>query len=117
VIVQVPRGGAAHRALTEAPPPSVVTGAVVVEAETADDEGAIEAPAAGQVVISVPSPEELEHEAATVRRVLGQAGTGVQPLIVVVQAAEELREEELAAVLQGAAHTSRAVIVRVIRDP
>jgi hypothetical protein len=34
----------------------------------------------------------------------------------VVEAAEELRDDELAAVLDAAGHTSRAVILRVIRD-
>jgi hypothetical protein len=68
------------------------------------------------VVLSLPSPEALEREADEVRRVIGQAGTGIEPLVVVVEAAEELREEELAAVLDGASHTSRAVILRVLRD-
>jgi hypothetical protein len=48
--------------------------------------------------------------------VIAHAGTGVEPLVVVVEAAEELREEELAAVLEAATHTSRAVILRIVRD-
>jgi hypothetical protein len=87
-----------------------------VEVGPTDAEGVLEAPAAGQVVLSVPSPEALEREAGEVRRVIGQAGTGVEPLVVVVEAAEELREEELAAVLDAASHTSRAVILRIMRD-
>ena len=47
---------------------------------------------------------------------IAQAGTGSEPLVLVVEAAEELREEELAAVLGAVSHTSRAVILRVMRD-
>jgi hypothetical protein len=34
----------------------------------------------------------------------------------VVEAAEELREDELAAILEAAGHTSRPVILRIMRD-
>jgi hypothetical protein len=37
-------------------------------------------------------------------------------LVVDVEAAEELREDELAAVVEAAGHTPRAVILRIIRD-
>lgn len=88
----------------------------MIEAGPTDAEGVLEASAAGQVVLSLPSPEALEREADEVRRVIGQAGSGVEPLVVVVEAAEELRESELAALLSGARHASRAVILRIIRD-
>ena len=116
LIVQLPRGGAVERQLSAQAPPAVASGEVVLEAGPTDAEGNLEAGAAGQVVLSVPSPEALEREAGEVRRVIGLAGTGVEPLVVVVEAAEELREEELAAVLAAASHTSRAVILRVVRD-
>jgi hypothetical protein len=67
-------------------------------------------------VLSVPSPEALAREPDEVRQVLGRAGTGVEPLVVVVEAAEELREDELAAVVDAAQHAPRAVILRVLRD-
>jgi hypothetical protein len=88
----------------------------VVEAGPTDAEGVLEAPAAGQIVLSLLSPEALEREASEVRRVIAQAGTGVEPLVVVVEAGEELREGELAALLSAASHASRAVILRIIRD-
>jgi|SRR5436305_6690366 len=115
VIVQVPQGGAVERQLQDEPPPSVVRGQVSVEAGPTDAEGHLEAASAGQVVLSVPSPESLERDADEVRRVIGQAGTGVQPLVVVVEAAEVLRDEELSAVVAAARHTERAVILRVVR--
>jgi hypothetical protein len=94
----------------------VRSGDVVLEAGPTDDEGNLEAAAAGEVVLSVPSPETLSREAGEVRRVIAQAGTGAEPLVVVVEAAEELREEELAAVVQASEHTARPVILRVVRS-
>jgi len=116
LIIQLPGGGAVDRQLRAQPPASVTSGEVIVESGPTDTHGHLEAPAAGQVVLSVPSPEALEREAGEVRRVIGHAGTGVEPLVVVVEAAEELRDEELAAVLDAARHASRPVILRIIRD-
>lgn len=116
LIIELPAGGALQRQLEADEPASVQAGEVVVEAGPTDSEGTLEAPAAGQVVMSVPSPEALRREAQELRVVLGRAGTGVEPLVVVVEAAEELREEELAAVLDAARHSSRAVILRVVRN-
>lgn len=67
-------------------------------------------------MLSVPSPEALTREQDEVRRVISHAGTGVEPLVIVVQAADELRAEELAAVLEAVEHGSRPVILRVIRN-
>jgi hypothetical protein len=36
--------------------------------------------------------------------------------MLVVEAAEELREDELAAVLEAAEHARRTVILRIVRD-
>ena len=116
LIIELPSGGAVDRQLSAQPLQSVASGEVVVETGPTDAEGVLEASTAGEVVLSVPSPESLRREAAEVGRVIAHAGTGVEPLVVVVEAAEELREEELAAVLDAARHTSRAVILRVIRD-
>jgi hypothetical protein len=85
LIVQVPRGGAVDRQL-EANPPG---GEVVVSSLATG----------GEVVLSVPSPETLERERDEVRRVIAHAGTGTEPLVVEVEAAEELRDDELAAVI------------------
>ncbi len=116
LIVQLPKGSAVERQLREHAPASVASGQVVVIAGPTDPQGNLEASVAGEVVLSVPSPEALVRDSAEVRRVIGQAGTGVEPLVVVVEAAEELREDELGAVLETAGHTSRAVILRIIRD-
>src|SRR3982074_2112973 len=104
LIIQLARGGAVDRQLSAQPPESVTTGDVGVGGGPTDTAGRLESLAAGQVVLSLPSPEALEREAGEVRHVIAQAGTGVEPLVVVVEAAEELREEELTAILDAASH-------------
>lgn len=117
LIVQVPRGGAVDRQLRAQTLPSIASGEVVIQALGADPEGTLEAPGSGETVLSVPSLDALEREADSVRRVIGRAGTGVQPILVVVDAAQELRDEQLRVVVEASGHTSRAVILRIIRDP
>ncbi len=116
LIVQLPRGGELERELRADPLPSVTSGVAVLEVLDADEEGAIEAPDVGQVVLSLPSPEALAREADTVRRVVERAGTGAEPLVVEVEVAEHLREEELAALLDAVEHAPRPVILRAMRD-
>lgn len=87
----------------------------MVEVGPTDADGDLEPPAAGQVMLSIPSPEALARQASEVRSVIARAGTGVEPLVVVVEAAEDL-EEELVAMLEAAGHTSRGVILRIVRD-
>src|SRR3954453_385897 len=101
LIIQAPRGGVVERRLRAEPPPSVARGAAVISAGPADAEGRLEPPEAGQGVLSVPSPGTLAREPDEVRRVIDGAGTGLEPLVVVVEAAEELREDELAAVVDA----------------
>jgi hypothetical protein len=116
LIIQVARGSAVDRQLEADTLPSMDSGKVVVEVGPTDAEGNLEASVAGQVVLSLPSPEALEREAGQVRRVIAHAGTGIEPLIVEVEAAEELHESELEALLDATRHASRAVILRIVRD-
>jgi hypothetical protein len=111
LVVQVPRGGAVDRQLSQRRPDGVA-----VDSAPTDDEGGLEVAGPGEVVMSVPSPETLAREADEVRRVIADAGTGAEPLVVEVEAAEELRDDELAAVLDAAGRTERPVILRVMRD-
>jgi hypothetical protein len=115
LIIQLPPGSAIARQFSGQPPRSVASGEVVVQVGPTDAHGHLEASAAGQVVLSLLSPEALEREPGEVRRAIGQSGTGVEPLIVAVEAAEQLREAELDVLLDAARHSSRAVILRIIR--
>ena len=67
-------------------------------------------------MLSVPSPETLAREADEVRRVITHADAGAEPLVVVVEAAEELRDDELAVLVEAARRTPRQVILRIMRD-
>jgi hypothetical protein len=116
LIVQLPSGGAVERQFNSQPPASLAREDVIVETGPTDAQGVLEASTGGKVVLAVPSPEGLEREAEEVRRAIRLAGTGVEPLVIVVQAAAQLREEELSVVVDAAGHASRVVILRVIRD-
>jgi hypothetical protein len=114
LILQIPAGGALDQQLRADPPPSLA--AVVVERGPTDEQGVLEPPPAGQVVLSVPSPEALRGQGDELRHVIDAAGTSTEPIVIVVEAAEELREEEVAAVTAAASHAPRPVILRVIRN-
>jgi hypothetical protein len=116
LIIQVPEASRVELQLAADPPPSVASGDALVEVGPADEEGKLEPPAAGQVVLALPSAEGLERESDTVHRVIGRAGDGTEPLVVVIDVAEELREEELAPLVEAAGRTTRGVILRVIGD-
>lgn len=100
--------------MREQPPPAARGDDVVVEAGLTDERGNLEPPLAGEVVITLPAPEALRRQADDVRRVLDEAGTGTEPLVIVVEAAEELVEDELAPVAAAAGRAPRPVILRVI---
>jgi hypothetical protein len=116
LIIQVLPGSAVDRQLSTEPPGSVAGGEVVVEIGPTDTAGHLEPYAVGEVVFSLPSPESLKREANEIRRVISGAGAGLEPLVVVVEAADELREDELAALLDAKRHTSRAVVLCIMGD-
>ncbi len=114
LIIQVPLGSAVDHHLRDDPPLSVASGRVVTEPLPADAEGRLLPSPAGEVVMSVLSPEALSREADQVRHVIKQAAADGEPLVVVVEAAGEIRDDELAAVLDAAARTRRVVLLRVL---
>jgi hypothetical protein len=116
LILEIARDGAVDRQLQGFPPAAVADGEIVVVRLDADEAGHLEPPDAGEVVLSVPSPETLLREADETHRVLDEAGTGTEPLVIVVEAADELRDDELAVVLDAAARSPRSVILRVVAD-
>ena len=114
LIVQVPRGSAIERQLRTEPPAALRGHDVLVQTAPTDDEGNLEQ-LAGEVVLSVPGPAELLRQPAEVQRVLRLPGTGTAPLVIVVEAAEELQDDEAALVVEAARRAPRPVILRVVR--
>ena len=114
VIVQLPRGGTVDRYLRTYPPSGVASGQVVVEPLAAEPDGRLGPLEAGEVVMSVLSPEALARDQQEVRDVIRRAPDDAGPLVIIVEAAEELREDELGVVLDAAARARRDVILRVM---
>ena len=115
VIVQLPRDGAVDRELHAYPPPSVASGQAVLDHVPPGGDGRLEPPEASEIVMSVPSPEAL-RQPSEVRDVIEQAPDKRKPLMIIVEAAEELREEELAVVVDAAERAHRLVIIRIMAD-
>ena len=106
LIIQIPADGAVDRQFQTKPPASLAGPDVVVERGPADAEGVLEPPVAGQVVLSLPSPEALRRDPGAVRAVIDDAGTSTEPIVVVIEAADELRDDEVA-VVRAAADRAR----------
>ncbi len=115
LILQIPRDTALAEALAATPPAAVAAGEAIVEHGPVDEQGVLEPPAAGRVVLTVPSPESLADQPDEIHRVLSHHEPGEEPLVVVIEYAEELRDEELAGVVEAARRTTLPVILRVIR--
>jgi hypothetical protein len=114
LIIQLPLGSSVDQHLDAAPPEAVTSGRAVLEHLPAGPGGRLLDPAAGEVVLSVLSPEALAREPGEVQRAIRLAEGHGEPLVVIVQAAEQLRDEELAAVLDAAAETNGVVILRIL---
>ena len=115
VIVELARDGAVDRYLRADPPPSMATGEVVLDHVEGDPAGNIGPPEVGEVIMSVLSPEGL-RDAPEIRDVVSQADDSDEPLTIVVEAAEYLREDELSVVLDAARRAGRLVILRIVAD-
>jgi hypothetical protein len=115
VIVELTRDGAVDRNLRADPPASVVSGRVVLDHFPVDEDGHLEAPGGGEVVLTVLSPEALRDRQQVEDAIVGTEGDD-EPPVVIVEAAEFLREDELAAVVEAADSAQRVVILRIMAD-
>jgi hypothetical protein len=116
LIVQLPRGGTTDQNLHAEPPPSVRSGRVAVDQMPPGPDGRLAPSETGEVILSVLSPEALTREPQQVRNVIQEAPAVGQPLLILVEAAEELREDELTVVADAAREAGRQVILRVMSD-
>jgi hypothetical protein len=116
LIVQVPQGGAVDRNWRDDMPPSVASHEIIVERLPAGADGSLEPPDAGEIILSVLSPEAFKAEPDELQAAIGGAAPDEQALVILVEAAEYLREDELAVVLDAAKSSHRLIIVRVMAD-
>jgi hypothetical protein len=116
IILQLPRGGEVDRQMQAAPPLSVTSGLVVLEHLAPGPDGRLGPPEGGEVVMSVLSPEGLTREPDEVRDVVRRHPDDHEPPVILIGAAEELREDELAVVLDAAERADRQVILRVLAN-
>jgi hypothetical protein len=114
LIIQVPRGSELERQLRDQRPASLVADDVLIQTGATDAQGVLEE-TSGEVVLAVPAPQELRRQAGELTRLLQEAGTGTAPLVVVIQAGEELLEDEAAPLVSAARRARRPVILRIIR--
>lgn len=115
LIVQLPRGSSIDVHLREEPPASVIDGRVVLEHLAPDENGRLLPPEVGEIVLNVPAPEALRREPEEVRRVIIAAAADGGPLVLLIEGAEYLRDDELDSVLTAAAQTERVVILRILQ--
>jgi hypothetical protein len=115
LIVELTRDSAVDRNVRADLPPSVKSGRVALDHIEADDLGRLSPPPAGEVVLTVLSPEALRRDPQVVRDAIAQADSD-QPPVIVVEAGEYLREDEIAAVLDAADRADRTVILRILTD-
>jgi hypothetical protein len=116
LIVQLPRGGSVDRNFQASPPPLLASGRVALDHIAEGPAGDLGPPETGEVVMSVLSPEALRREQDELRRIVRDTDTGDEPMVIVVEAAEELREDELTVVLDAAVQARRPVILRIQAD-
>jgi len=115
LIVQMPRDGQLDRFFRAHPSAVVTSGQVLLEHLPAGPGGRLEPPEAGEVVLSVLSPEAL-RQPDEVRQAFSAAPAGPAPLVILVGAAQELRQEELRVVLAAVTGVPQPVILRVLAD-
>ena len=114
LIIQVPRGSSIDENLRKEPPAALGDPRVLVEHLPAGADGKLEPPSAGEIILTYPSPEALRREQGEVERFILAADDEGGPLVVLIDGAEFLRDDELESALAAAAQTERMVILRIL---
>lgn len=111
VILEVPAGSPLERQLRDDPP---AAGRIVVVGIEPDEAGSIPPPPVAEVLLSVPSPETLPRQTDELRRVIERGPDVPEPLVILVEEAELVRDEELEPIVEVALRGRRTVVVRVL---
>jgi hypothetical protein len=118
LIIRVRQGSRIESQLRDDPPSLAREGSVSLDPVAPPNSGAaaIEPPSPGQVVYALPSPEGLVRERQELHDAISGAPHGIEPLVILIEAGNELRDDELEAAVYAADTTSRPVILTVLRD-
>jgi len=84
LIIQVPHGSSIDLYLKADPPAAIADVRVIVEHLAGGDDGRLLPPEAGEVVLTVPSPEALRREPGQVADAISAAAGDGPPLVVLV---------------------------------
>jgi hypothetical protein len=114
LIIQVPHGSSIDLFLKADPPAAIADVRVIVEHLGAGEDGKLLPPEAGEVVLGVPSPETFRREPEQVTGAISAAAEDGPPLVILVDGAESLRDDEVGTILDAAAQTDRIVILRIL---
>jgi len=114
LIIQVPHGSSIDLYLKADPPAAVADVRVIVEHLGAGEDGKLLPPEAGEVVLAVGSPESFRREPEEVTEAIAAADPDGPPLVVLVDGAQALRDDEIGTVLEAAEQTDRVVILRIL---
>jgi hypothetical protein len=114
VIIQLPRDSSVDAHLREEPPASLADRRVVVEHLTAGPDGRLTPPETGEVLLTVPSPEALRRHADELLELATDAEEDAGPLVVLIEGAEYLRDDEIGAALDAAGASKRVLIVCIL---
>jgi hypothetical protein len=114
LIIQLPRDSSLDATLREDPPASLTDRRVVLEHLPAGPDGKLTPPETGEVLLTVPSPEGLRRHADELLELVTDAEEDGGPLVVLVEGAEYLRDNEIAAALDAAAASKRVLILCVL---
>lgn len=112
LIVQVPEGGRLERQLRDGP----LARETVLAPVRPVSPGRIDPPDAAKAVFSTASPEGLVRERDELARAVAAERSDTRPVAILVEGAEELREDELAAAREAADHAHGDVILVLLRD-
>ena len=115
VIVQVPEGGRLERELRNGLLGEGARDTVLAPVRPVSP-GRLDPPDAANTVFSTSSPEGLVREREELARAVAAERSSARPVAILVEGAEELREDELAAVREAADHAHSDVILVLLRE-
>ena len=115
LIVQIPEGGRLERELRDGLLAGHAGDTVLAPVRPVSP-GRIDPPDAAKAVFSTASPEGLVREREELARAVAAERSDARPVAILVEGAEELQEDQLAAAREAADHAHGDVILVLLRE-